>query len=161
MFDLLPSHAKVFIFQSDKVLNASEQDLVSGELNKFIPGWAAHGSDLKASFKIEQKIFVIVGLDESQAAASGCSKDALTRCIKDIGAKLNVDFFNRLNSVYLDSDGQPQIANMMELKSLMQKDIVRINTKVFNNLIENKSQLENEWLVEVQNSWHKILVKIV
>ena len=161
MFNVLPGHSKVFIFQADKVLSDVDLNLISNELNVFIPGWAAHGSDLRADFKIFEKIFIVVGLDESQAAASGCSKDALTRCIKDIGSKINVDFFNRLNSVYVDTENNLKIVDMMTLKSLIQKDEVRINTKVYNNLIENKGQLDNDWLVDIKDSWHKTLVPIL
>jgi hypothetical protein len=158
MFNVLPGHSKVFIFQADKVLEDKDLNLISKELNIFIPEWAAHGSDLRASFKIIENIFVVVGLDESQARASGCSKDALTRCLKEIGTKINVDFFNRLNSVYLNQDNDVQIVNMLELKSLIKKEEVKVNTKIYNNLIETKNQLESEWLVELQNSWHKTLI---
>lgn len=158
MFSVLPSHSKVFIFQADKVLSDSDLNLITSELNIFIPGWAAHGSDLRADFKVFENIFIVVGLDESQAQASGCSKDALSRCIKDIGSKINVDFFNRLNSVYLDAESKLQIVDMMTLKTLIKKNEVGINTKVYNNLIETKSQLDNQWLIEIQNSWHKTLV---
>ena len=161
MLNSLPSTAKVFIFQADRILTEADKEVIKTQMKTFIPQWATHGDELTAEFNILHDLFLVVGTDESKVQTSGCSKDSLTHVVQKIGERLNIDFFNRLNTVYQNRNGEFKFANMNELKKLMQKDQVAQHTKVFNNLIETKTDLENNWLVEIKKSWHKNLISIV
>lgn len=161
MLNTLPNNAKVFIFQADRKLTNSDFELIKSEMNSFLPQWATHGEELTAEYTIENDYFLIVGNDESKVATSGCSKDSLTHVVQSIGEKLNIDFFNRLNTVYESNSGDLKIANMLNFKKMMQKDEIKQNTLVFNNLITFKSDLLENWKVEVKKSWHKTLVPIL
>ena len=96
MLSELSDTASVWVFQSDRKLNDEEIAFVQKQLNVFVPEWSAHGTNLKSDYAVVENYFIIVGVDEHFAEASGCSKDSLTRAIKGIGEQLNVDFFNRL-----------------------------------------------------------------
>ncbi len=161
MLNTLPNNSKVFIFQADRILTDSDNEVIVTKMNSFLPTWATHGEELTAEFTIQDNLFLIVGNNEDKVATSGCSKDSLTHAIQFIGEKLNIDFFNRLNIAYKMKSGNFGLTNMLNFKMMMQKDEITQNTIVVNNLIETKNDLLNNWQVEVKNSWHKTLVPIL
>lgn len=161
MLDSLAPHSRVWIFQSDRKLNVDEVNHIQIKMSEFIPTWASHGNDLYGEFSINENFFIIVGVDEKRSPTSGCSIDTLTRVIKQLGEELKIDFFNRLNITYLNSANEIELVDMGTFKNLMKKDIVGQGTWVFNNLIENKEELETKWKSRVKDSWHKNLLQIL
>ncbi len=161
MIKTLSPSATIFIYQSNKVLTENDNQFIDQTLRKFVDEWSSHGARLKADFIIKSPLFVIVGVDESYADLGGCSKDALNQELKAIGKELNVDFFDRLSIAYKNNQGEISLANMVEFKTMVKSDEIRQNTIVFNNLIEKNGDLENNWEVEVKNSWHNSLVPIL
>lgn len=161
MLSELSNQASVWIFQANKQLTTNDCTFIQASLEKFVPEWAAHGVSLKADFNIVDNLFVIIGVDESHAQASGCSKDTLTRQIKLIGEHLGVDFFDRLAIAYENESGNIELVDMLTFKNLVQKDIIRQNTVVFNNLVTTKNELLTNWKVKVADSWHANLMPIL
>ena len=161
MLSTLSDKSSVWIFQANKILNTYQIEKIQESLAVFVPEWAAHGVNLKADFEVAKALFIIVGVDESHAEASGCSKDALTRQIKFIGEQIGVDFFDRLTIAYITDKNKIELADMLSFKNLIQKDIVRQNTIVFNNLITTKAELMENWEVKLSDSWHANLMPII
>lgn len=161
MLSTLSNHASVWVFQANKTLQTKEIETIKKSLKTFVPGWAAHGVNLTADFEIVKDLFIVIGVDENHAEASGCSKDALTRQIKAIGNEIGVDFFDRLTIAYVNSETKIELVNMLNFKSLIQKDIIRQNTIVYNNLISTKRELIENWEVKLSDSWHANLMPIV
>lgn len=160
MLSSLSNHASVWVFQANQLLNNSQIDFIKTSLNQFIPEWAAHGASLKADFEVINNLCIVIGADENEVQASGCSKDSLNRCIQTVGDALKIDFFNRLNIAYVDAESSIQIVNMIVFKDLIQKDVVRQNTLVYNNLVTKKNELESDWIVKLSDSWHANLMPI-
>lgn len=159
-FSLLPPYSRVWIFQTDRFLTDSECREIQLRLNEFIPNWASHGNGLNGGFKLEKNLFVIVGVDESQSMASGCSIDSLTRVIKELGTALNVDFFNRLAIVYENQQGKLEIVSMTAFKALINSNQVNYDTIVFNNLVASKEEFDQKWRTNVGQSWHANLFQL-
>ena len=160
MLNLAP-HSRLWIFQADRFLSESECAQINSELGEFIKGWASHGNELYGDFKIENDLFVMVAADESKSPTSGCSIDALTRKIKELGSELNVDFFNRLNIAYEDPSTEIRVISMLEFKKLMSSDTITRQTTVYNNLVETVADLDENWRTTVGNSWHKNLLQVL
>lgn len=161
MLDTLSQNSKIFIFQSDKKLSDSEIEVIDNRLKDFMRQWRSHGNRLKAECFVSSPLFVVIGVDESLAELSGCSKDAMTHEIKSIGDEISVDFFNRLNTAYLTKDGELNLVNMSEFKTLAKMDEIGLDTVVYNNLIEVKSELKDQWIVAIKNSWHMNMMSIL
>lgn len=159
-FSLLPPYSRVWIFQTDRFLTDSECREIQLRLNEFIPNWASHGNGLNGGFKLEKNLFVIVGVDESQSMASGCSIDSLTRVIKELGMALNVDFFNRLAIAYENQQGKLEIVSMTAFKALISSNQVNYDTIVFNNLVASKEEFDQKWRTNVGQSWHANLFQL-
>ena len=118
----------------------------------FCSKWDAHGNPLQTSFRIDYHQFVILAVDESSAGASGCSIDGSVRVLKELGHELNIDFFDRVKVAFLDND-KIQIYSLSQLKSLFEAGHLTSVSQTFNNLVTNKTELENNWKTSVQKSW--------
>ena len=94
-FHKMPYYARVWVYQTNKNLSDSEVQIIQQVLENQINNWAAHGASLAGSVQVLYNRFVIVAVDEMQNQASGCSIDASTRWLKDLGAEMNLDFFDR------------------------------------------------------------------
>ena len=160
MLNLAP-HSRVWIFQANRKLKASEVAIIQDEMKPFMQGWASHGNDLYGDFVVDADLFLVIGVDEKRAPASGCSIDTLMRQIKDLNEKLNIDLLDRLKIAYEDPSTEIRIVTMGEFKELMSKDIITGQTTVYNNLIETVADLDENWRTTVSNSWHKNLLQIL
>ena len=144
MFPEFPENSKVWIYTANRQLSEKDKEIIAEEMSKFLPQWAAHGNSLFGNYSVEFDCFLILVVDESQASASGCSIDSSVHFIKELGAKLNVDFFNRLNMV-IDENGVLKRVHISDLKE-------HPEAIVFNPMITNLGDLRSQWQVKVAES---------
>ena len=152
-FNKMPDYARVWVYQANKNLTDLEVQTIQQVLENQINNWTAHGASLAGSVQILHNRFVIVAVDEMQNQASGCSIDASTRWLKDLGTELNIDFFNR--SVAFIQDDELKTAEISKIKSLVADDVLMPNTLIFNNLVSNIQEFKNNWNVKASDSWMK------
>jgi hypothetical protein len=152
-FHKMPDYARVWVYQANKNLSDSEVQSIQQILENQINNWAAHGASLAGSVQVLHNRFVIVAVDEMQNQASGCSIDASTRWLKDLGAEMNLDFFDR--SVAFLQNGELQTVEIGKIKSLVTEDILTSETLIFNNLVPNIQDFKNNWNVKASDSWMK------
>ena len=152
-FTKMPNYARVWVYQANKNLTDSEVQIIQQILENQIDNWAAHGADLAGSVQVLHNRFVVVSVDEKQNQASGCSIDASTRWLKDLGAELNIDFFDR-SVAFLQND-ELQTVEINKIKSLVTDDILTSNTLIFNNLVSNVKEFKDNWNVKASDSWMK------
>src|SRR5665811_853372 len=86
-FNTLPETSRIWIYQADRSFTSDELEEIQSEMDAFLKDWTAHGSNLKAGYEIRYKRFIVIALDQSQAAASGCSIDASVHFIKNLEKK--------------------------------------------------------------------------
>ena len=152
-FEKLPDYARVWVYQADKALNNAEQNHIQQVLEEQINQWAAHGVPLVGSVQVLLNRFIIVAVDEVQNQASGCSIDASTRWLKELGAAMNLNFFDR-SVAYVDGD-EIKTVEMLKIKSLVAEGIIQADTIIFNNLVPNIGEFKTNWQVAASASWMK------
>ena len=145
--------SRVWVYQSDKVLNDADVNKLQAELDNFTIGWTAHNNQLKAKAEIRYNRFIILIVDESQAGASGCSIDKSVRFMKDIEQQFGINLFDRFNLAYR-SDEQILSAPRHTFEGLISNKTIDANTIVFNNMVQNLAELETKWEVPFKDSWH-------
>lgn len=153
-FDELSLQSRVWVFQSNRVLAAEEQNSIDHHLNSFVEQWSTHGAQMHASHVILHNCFVVVAADEQKQAASGCSIDSFTALFKKLGEQHNLSFFDRF-SVAHKLNGEVVISALNDFKKLIKEGVVTENTIVFNNLITTKEDLLNKWEIPLKESWQK------
>ncbi len=158
-FETLPDSARIWVFQSTQNLEYKEVERISAHLMNFLDSWQAHGKDLKASFTILYERFIVISLDEASYQATGCSIDKLMHLIQALEKETGISLLDRMQ-VAFKSEGLIHTIPMNAFREELSKGEYDQTTVVFNNMIETKGQLKNEWEVQVKDSWHKQLLPI-
>ena len=157
-FAELPDDTRLWIFQADRELSSAEQSAVEESLESFLAGWNAHGKKLAAAAEVRYKRFLVIAADESKAAASGCSIDDMFHHIRDLGAKISIDFFDRTQLAYrLEGENTIHTVPLSEFSDRV-ASLGKENLTVFNNLIDKKKELDHHWETTIDTSWHAQLL---
>ena len=151
-FDKMARDSRVWLYQSDRDLTAEEQNYILEQTEKFLNTWVAHGPNLNSSVKIFYKRFLVILVDEKFASVSGCSIDSSVRFVKALETELNVNFFDRTKVAFLD-DGNVFLESLNKIKNRISEGIISGDTLTFNNLIKNKAELEESWMVPASETW--------
>ncbi|UPT69069.1 MAG: hypothetical protein M0D57_10815 [Sphingobacteriales bacterium JAD_PAG50586_3] len=77
-----PAMLRVWIYQADRLLTDSEQQMLAEASAQFVAQWSAHGTPLTAAAQVLNGYFLVLGVDEAQAQASGCSIDKSVNFVK-------------------------------------------------------------------------------
>lgn len=152
-FSSLPQTARIWIYQCNRSFTLDEIQEISNILQTFLEGWTAHGADLKAAFEIRYKRFIVIGLDQNQQLASGCSIDASIHFIRQLETAFKVDLLDKLNVSYKQGD-YIAYKPLKEFKKMVKDKAVSKNTIVFNHLVQTKAEYLDFWEVPAAESWH-------
>ncbi|GGE27048.1 ABC transporter ATPase [Psychroflexus planctonicus] len=152
-FNSLPDEARIWIYQCNRTFTEDEVAELRTRISAFLEEWTAHGSQLQAGFKIPYNRFIVIGLDQSQSAASGCSIDASVHFIQNLEKIYDVDLLDRMN-VSFKQGKFIAYKDLKEFKKMVKNKAVSRQTIVFNNLINNKAEFEDFWEVPMEESWH-------
>lgn len=144
--------SRVWVYQSSRLFFLSEALEIEEWLNKFTAEWRSHGDKVEAYGNLFFGQFLVLMADETEAGVSGCSTDSSVRFVKSLGEKYGVDFFNRTNLAFVVKD-KIQLLPLNQLAYAVQNGFVDGDTLFFNNLVQNKKELEEKWIVPVKESW--------
>lgn len=153
-FNELPDSSRIWIYQANRSFSDFEVEEISQRTEAFITTWTAHGANLKASFEIKYKRFIVIALDQQLNVASGCSIDASVNFIQQLEMDYNVDLLDKMNVSYKQGD-HIAYKNLIDFRKMAREKAVSPNTIVFNNLVNNKGEYLNDWEVPASESWHK------
>ena len=129
------------------------QELLSCVSQKAWDEWKSHQNDFRSSFEIRYNTFIIIAADESNMV-SGCSIDSLVNFIRDLENSYSLQLLDKLHVKYIE-DESIQTMHLNEFKVFCKNLKSNQNLIVFNNLVKNIYELENNWEVDIKNSWHK------
>lgn len=156
-FNDLPEHSRIWIYQSNRSFTDTEQEEIKEALNSFLTEWTAHGSELHAGFEMKYKRFIVIGLDQTSAGASGCSIDASVHFIQTLEKKYNVELMDRMNVSFKQGEFIAY-KPLKDFKKMAKDKSVSPNTIVFNNLVATKQEYLEHWEVPASESWHSRFV---
>jgi t-SNARE complex subunit (syntaxin) len=145
--------SRVWIYQSDKQLSDENVSALQQQLDNFTTGWTAHNSQLKAKAEIRYNRFIILVVDESQAGASGCSIDKSVNYMKQIEQQFGINLFDRFNLAYRSGNEIVSVPRHT-FEDLITNKTIDTNTIVFNNMVQNLTELNTKWEVPFKDSWH-------
>ncbi len=160
MFPTLTGNGRIWIYVANRPLTIAEQADVKNRLAAFCQSWAAHGDLLSAEFDIFHQQLLVLGVDEQQTAATGCSIDQTSAIFKQIDAELQLDLFNRLNLTFLEGD-KVRLVRLSELNQAYQSGIINNETHFLDITISVLDDLRTRWQVPFKDSWAFKKVKFV
>ena len=89
--------SRVWYYLADRAFDGTESDYIQSKIEEFVNvHWKSHGSKLNATGILLHNQIIALSVDDSSLGASGCSIDSSVKFIKELGAELKVDFFNRM-----------------------------------------------------------------
>ncbi|MCY7420749.1 MAG: hypothetical protein LH478_03290 [Chitinophagaceae bacterium] len=149
--DFDPS-SRVWIYQSSRLFFISEALQIEDMLNQFVAEWQSHGQKVKGYANLIFGQFVVMMADENQAGVSGCSTDSSVKLIKAIEQSFKVDMFDRQNLAFLVKE-KVQLIPLSQLNYAIQNNFISLDTPYFNNLVQTKRELLENWMIPVKDSW--------
>jgi hypothetical protein len=150
-------NSRVWVYQSNRLFMISEALDIEDMLNEFITKWNSHGTPVKGYANLLYGQFVVFMADESATGVSGCSTDSSVRVVKDIEERFKVSMFDRQLLAFMIKD-KIQMLPLSQLKYAVENGFITADTLYFNNLVKNKEELLNNWMIPVKNSWLKTKV---
>ncbi|KQC33837.1 ABC transporter ATPase [Nonlabens sp. YIK11] len=152
-FQELPDDARVWIYQANRTFKDEELEILKPQLDAFLQQWTAHGKDLKAGYDLPYHRFIVIGLDQTEAGATGCSIDASVRFIQAVEKEFDIDLMDKMNVSFKNG---PYVAykELSDFKKMAKAKSVSANTIVFNNLVQNVGEYKEHWEVPASESWH-------
>ena len=79
--------------------------------------------------------------------------------MKEIEKTFQVNLFDRQLLAFIVKD-KVQLIPMPQLKYALENDFINADTIYFNNLVQTKEELENNWLIPVKESWLAGKIKV-
>jgi len=153
-FSQLPADARVWIYALNRTLAAEENDSLQEDLIGFLTQWTAHQQTLEASFLMPYKSFIVIGLNENKASASGCSIDASVHFLQEVEKKYAIELFDRTQVAVKNGDIIERYS-LVAFKEQIKAGKCTKESVVFNNLVTTKGVFESAWETPAHLSWHK------
>lgn len=151
-FKKLPEHARVWIYQADRTMTSDEVSSIKSESKHFLENWSAHGQGLLSSADVFYNRFLVIGVDEDTAAASGCSIDASVHFVQQLGTSMQIDFFNRQIVCWLDGESIHE-SELGSLKNAIRSGQLGPSTRVFDNLVPDIRAFRENWIKPAEQTW--------
>ena len=151
-FHQLPPDARVWIYQANRSLTDAEMTATLPALARFAEEWTSHGRSLLASAEFRHQQFLVVGLNEGVANASGCSIDASVRFVAQLEQQLGVELLEKSRLAFLPA-GTVQVMTRTELKAAVAAGALTANTPYFDNTIATKDELDTKWPRPAGQTW--------
>jgi len=157
-FNTLPEESRVWIYQANRSFTDEEIVELESKLDTFITNWTAHGNDLESGYLIKYKRFIVIALNQSLTKATGCSIDASVHFIQQLEKEYHVDLMDKMNVSYKQGDFIAY-KTLIDFKKMAKDKAVSKHTIVFNNLVHNIAEFNENWEVPASESWHSRFVK--
>lgn len=144
--------SRVWIYQCNRVFSLSEALQIENLLEQFTAGWNSHGTPVKGWASLFFGRFIVLMADETATDVSGCSTDSSVRLVKQIENLFSVTLFDRQLLAFMIKENI-QLLPMPQLPYAIENNFIQADTIYFNNLVQTKDELENQWMIPVKDSW--------
>jgi hypothetical protein len=150
----LPDTSRVWVFGSDRALDASAEDLLLRDVDRFLAQWHAHGAPLTTARDWKYERFLTVAVDQSTAGASGCSIDGLFRALKSLESRLGASLVTSGLVYFRDAHGEIKAVDREGFAALGAEGKVQPNTRVFDPTVTTLGEWRARFELEAAKSWH-------
>jgi hypothetical protein len=158
-FNDLPASSRVWVYAADRELSASERAVISLRCTQFASQWNAHKVKVTGAAALIHNRFIVFVADERTVGVSGCSIDSTVHVVRELGASLGVNFFDRFYTCYI-ADGAVLGCTQAMFSELYESGVLTDDTLVFQPLVNTLAELRNHWLKPLRDSWQYRWVKV-
>jgi len=146
------NNSRVWIYQSNRSFSIGEALEIEKLLKDFTSTWLSHGIPVKGYGRLFFEQFVILMADEEATGVSGCSTDSSVRLMKEIENRYGVILFERTSLAFVVKD-KVQLIPLSQLSYALQNQFIHPGALYFNNNVQTKKEMEDNWIVPAKESW--------
>jgi hypothetical protein len=154
--ELLPEEfdasSRVWIYQSSRLFSITEAFQIEDMISEFLESWNSHGVPVKGYANLFFGQFILLMADERASMISGCSTDSSVRLMKEMETRFQVQLFDRQLLAFFIKD-KVQLLPFSQLAFAVSNGFIQPETLYFNNTVLTKTELENNWIIPVKDSW--------
>jgi hypothetical protein len=158
-FGDLPDHSRVWVFGSDRTLDADQSKTLMSTVDPFLQQWKAHGAELTVGRDWRAGRFLTIAVDQTTAGASGCSIDGLFRALKSLESKLGASMVTSGLIFYKDAGGAVQSVDRESFTELGTREKIGPETRVFDTTVTSLAEWRARFELALKDSWHAKLAK--
>lgn len=148
----MPEHSRVWVYKSAVPFSAEQIDMVQELGEAFAGSWTVHGAPLAAAVDVLHGRFVVLAVDERQAAASGCSIDSSVHFIQRTEQAIGLSLTDRMVVLYEQEDGI-HACRATEVEQLLHRGTLTPDTLVYDDLVATVGDLATRFKVPLRSTW--------
>lgn len=152
-FDNLPDTSKIWIYQSNRKFYTEEVPEITKKTERFLEDWTNNNKAIEASFKMHYDRFIILAVNDVQYPLSIDAIDASVGFIIGLQNEYAIELLDKLN-VCFKQGKFVQYKDLKTFQKLIKNKSISEKTIVFNNLINTKEELKDNWEIPITDSWH-------
>jgi hypothetical protein len=156
-WNAMPDTARLWVYTASRDLSDDECAQIAESLNAFIASWQAHGTDLNAGWQltIAHRV-LLIAVDETPQAATGCAIDASVAFLKSLGAELGAcDWFDRHIIMYQNSGSSWSAARLHAFWALRKAGVVNSETLVCDATVQTLGDWNRHGVAAFDQTWHQ------
>ncbi len=157
-FAALPDDARVWVFAASAPLNDDLSTPLLRQVDAYLKQWAAHGTPLTSAREWRDRHFLLIGVDQSTAGASGCSIDALFHILQGLERSLGTSLVGGGRIYYRDARGEVQCVDRATFSSRARAGEIGGDTEVYDTTLTTAGEIRERFARSASSSWHAQLV---
>ena len=157
-FETLPDSSRVWVFGADKPLAEEGTTQLLDEVDHYLAGWKAHGAPLTVAREWRDGRFLVVGVDQSTAGATGCSIDGLFRLLQGVEKKLGASLVGGGRVFYRDDHAAVQAVPRADVEGLVNSGAITKDTVIFDTTLTDLGTWRACFERRAKDSWVRDLL---
>jgi phosphoribosylanthranilate isomerase len=149
----ISNDAKVWVYPSSRKFYPTEIEEIEQKVQQFVESWKPEDENFKVSYQLLYNRFIIVVADDTETSLTNTDIDASVSFILQLQETYKVELLDKMNACFKQGK-YVQYKELKDFKKLLKNKAVTAKTIIFDNLINNKEDLENFWEITIENSWY-------
>jgi phosphoribosylanthranilate isomerase len=149
----ISNDAKVWVYPSSRKFYPTEIEEIEQKVKQFVKSWKSEDENFKVSYQLLYNRFIILVADATETSLTNTDIDASVSFILQLQETHKVELLDKMNACFKQGE-YVQYKELKDFKKLLKNKAVTAKTIIFDNLINNKEDLENFWEITIENSWY-------
>ena len=149
----ISNDAKVWVYPSSRKFYPTEIEEIEQKVKQFVESWKTEDEHFKVSYQLLYNRFIILVADDTETSLTNADIDASVSFILQLQETYKVELLDKMNACFKQGE-YVQYKDLKDFKKLLKNKAVTAKTIIFDNLINNKEDLENFWEITIENSWY-------
>lgn len=154
----LPDDARCWVFVAEAPLDEVDTPRLLSAVDGFLLTWQAHGAPLSCGREFRDEHFLVIGVDERAADASGCSIDGLFRILQGMEDGIGTSMFTGGRVHFRGAEGMVFGCSRAEFEALAAEGEVTGETPVFDTTITTVGAYRTGFERPARQSWQASLL---